>query len=267
MDYEKAESTLGKRQRRKLANHTYLERRGEHTITIKLHATDIITFYPDKVRLDSGGWRTPTTKDRLNHFLPSDYRIICDRSIWHLYKGSEKVALFRDGLEFDPSNPSFNSERDDRDTQQMIKLRRRIDDYAKKFVEALVDGNVPAPSNGDCWYCLMRVTDDPAATKTGTLNPDGSLSNQANVKPALQGATLGEVSHDTSHILSHIEENYFVGSLLIRALEKRNVGPAYYWDLQAHWEAQHDRPLTKWMLSSYRRWLKSYLYSQLNLGR
>lgn len=40
-------------------------------ISIRLHSTDVVTYYPDgSIRLDSGGYRTVTTKDRINRFSP-----------------------------------------------------------------------------------------------------------------------------------------------------------------------------------------------------
>lgn len=61
--------------------------------------------------------------------------------------------------------------------------------FAKRFVDALYRGKVGLPGNGDCWYCLMHDI------KTG--KPVGGKE----------------------HIESHIEENYFVPSLLVYALQ------------------------------------------------
>jgi len=67
--------------RRKLANNTYLEIRtpdwqsapyGEGIdYAVRLHGTDVVTLHPDgSYTLDSGGWQTPTTKERINRFAP-----------------------------------------------------------------------------------------------------------------------------------------------------------------------------------------------------
>ena len=54
---------------RKVGAHTYLKRRGED-IAVKLHATDILTYYPDnRVVINASTWETVTTKDRMNAFL------------------------------------------------------------------------------------------------------------------------------------------------------------------------------------------------------
>ncbi len=74
----------------------------------------------------------------------------------------------------------------------------QIRQYAEKFIKALKAGEVPLPSGGDCWFCLMGND---------------------------EGKTWGEVSGDTSHLVEHIEEDYFVPSLLVRAVEKHGPTP------------------------------------------
>jgi hypothetical protein len=64
--------------RRKLGNNTYLEERrfpGVHdascipSYAVRLHDTDVVTLHPDGSQtLNSGGWRTVTTKDRINAY-------------------------------------------------------------------------------------------------------------------------------------------------------------------------------------------------------
>jgi hypothetical protein len=39
-------------------------------IAVRLHSTHIVKFYEDgRVTLHTGGWRTVTTKDRINEFI------------------------------------------------------------------------------------------------------------------------------------------------------------------------------------------------------
>lgn len=39
-------------------------------IEIALHGHPIIRFYPDRIEFRDAGWKTNTTRDRLNRFLP-----------------------------------------------------------------------------------------------------------------------------------------------------------------------------------------------------
>lgn len=69
MTFHSAETTLGKRESKKLCNNTYLHRIDQDTIAIKLWSTDVVTFHRNgDVVLNSGGWRTVTTRDRMNSF-------------------------------------------------------------------------------------------------------------------------------------------------------------------------------------------------------
>lgn len=67
---------------KKLANNTYCIR-NEDSIGIRLHQTNVITYFPNgRVVLNSGGYKTATTKDRINQFSP--FRINQDKGIWYV---------------------------------------------------------------------------------------------------------------------------------------------------------------------------------------
>lgn len=71
MSYREASEKLGRREGRKVGNNTYLERLDEHTIGVRLHSTYVVKIADDDTyTLDSGGWQTVTTKDRLNVWSP-----------------------------------------------------------------------------------------------------------------------------------------------------------------------------------------------------
>lgn len=196
MTYSEAQAKLGTRDRRKLGNHTYLERRGADAIAVKFHRTDVLTFHADgRTVYQSGGWRTLTTKDRMREYGPLE--VFAEKGVWYVYrKGDfdtrwvyeEGLTVYADGrIEGAGSPPD-------------MKLKRAVSRYAKGFVEALEHGKVPAPSGGDCWYCLMREVESK--------------------RP------LGECNGDKGHILSHLEEGYYVPSLAVRAMEVIPVSPA-----------------------------------------
>ena len=83
MNYQEADAKLltGRcSTRRKVQNNTYLERSDSYvrdkTISVRLHQTNIITFYPDgRIDVCNGGYPTVTTHDRLNTYLPRPYRV------------------------------------------------------------------------------------------------------------------------------------------------------------------------------------------------
>ena len=57
---------------KKLGNNTYLRRVSDTTIAVVLHTTEVVRIHDDGTyTLNSGGWRTVTTKDRLNAYSPA----------------------------------------------------------------------------------------------------------------------------------------------------------------------------------------------------
>lgn len=71
MNYTEANRMLTGRnqQSKKYANNTYLVRRGDN-IALMYYCTDVVTFTPaGDIILDSGGWRTNTTKRRINQVI------------------------------------------------------------------------------------------------------------------------------------------------------------------------------------------------------
>jgi len=174
-------------QRRKLANNTYAERRDNGAIAIRLHETDIATFNADgSIVANTGGWKTHTTKDRLNEYLP--VRIWQKSGRWFLGDNGSTVE-FQDGLTID-ANGKITGGKPQSQADKEKKLQKRIADYCKALALALP---LPIPGAGDCFYCQLREV------KTG--NP------------------LGEAMGNPDHILTHFEEKYFVPSLVWRALE------------------------------------------------
>lgn len=195
MKYETLNAQLtGRNEKcRKLANNTYAERKDDGSIAIRLHQTDIAVFKPDgTIVANTGGWKTHTTKDRLNEYLPA--RIWQKSGRWFLGENGTTIE-FADGLTFHPDG-TITGAKPTSQADEEKKLQKRITAYCAGLVAALP---LAKPGAGDCFYCQMREE------KTG--------------KP------LGECAHDTSHLDSHLEENYFVPSLVWNALEMNGCNP------------------------------------------
>ena len=95
--------------RRKLANNTYLIEQWEPSTesilyAVRLHATDVVTLHPDgSYTLDSGGWDTPTTKERINRFAP--VAVWAEKRKWRIAPRREpgaadwnRAVAFQDGM-------------------------------------------------------------------------------------------------------------------------------------------------------------------------
>jgi hypothetical protein len=200
--FKDADSHLGNRDRRKLANNTYLERRGENRIAVILHETDILTFTRDGyLYFNSGGWRTVTTKDRMNGFQKRA-RVYSHKGAWFVSDGkwdAEKREEFADGFKIGPRGAYYRPS----GSPDTAKLRRRILEYAADFETAYEAGEIPLPGSGDCWFCLF-------ADKQGAPWGDGQ----------------------TDHLTSHLDEKYYVPALLRNAMKWGQVGDIKYYDWQ-----------------------------------
>jgi hypothetical protein len=91
MTYAEAVSMVhGKtnRKERKIGNNTYAEIGYDDSVSIRLHGTAVVRFYPNgTVKLNSGGWRTSTTKDRINKYSP--VKVYQKKYEWYLQDGAE----------------------------------------------------------------------------------------------------------------------------------------------------------------------------------
>lgn len=73
--WAEVDGRLGRRQERTAGRNTYEWRMGHGAyspVAVTYHRTRIVTAYVDgSVELDSNGWRTYTTKERMNRYLPA----------------------------------------------------------------------------------------------------------------------------------------------------------------------------------------------------
>jgi hypothetical protein len=178
----KLDTKRGDKTSRKVGNNTYLKRRGAN-VAVSLHNTDVVTYTPDNsATLESGGWRTVTTKSRINEYIPG--HLYTEAGIWYVafygvtYTYNDGMTLHDDGTVTGAGKAKSKS-----DTR---REKRTIKAFAVDYINALMDGEIAPPGGGDCWHCLMF-------DKTGT----GS----------------------SEHIRSHIAERYYVPSMLINAAD------------------------------------------------
>jgi len=256
MTYAEADAKLQGRCKdsRKVGNNTYLQRRGENIIAVRLHKTDILMLHPNgDVHLNSGGWRTVTTKARMNEFLLRGYFVSQTRGQWYL-----NDVPYRDGMSItgkgDVVNGGCKTE-----VADQAKLRRKVFRFAGEFVDALRENKISLPNNGDCWFCALRTED---------------------------GGTLGEKSdrgkqYEGHHITEHIKQKYFVPSLIHRALEVMGGSIAMKDLTMAHMMLSEGREAdsagtkaetairafsSEWTYTGIKRMLARYMLRQLGMA-
>jgi len=194
-------------------NNTLKIEYADNTIAIRLHDTDILTFVKNKIIVNSGGWDTPTTRDRINKYSP--LRIYRDKGLPYINGFS-----FYDGIIFNKEGKLL-SKKKPHNTKKINKLKAQI----KGYCNLITKDNLPLPSNGDCWFCLM-ITD--------------------------KGETLGDTISNTDHLFQHIKEGYLHGSILVNSMkfagfDNRRIG--FHYQLK--------------VIDTFKRNLRKYLIKKL----
>lgn len=192
-------------------------------IIVRYHETDIVTAYVDgSVSFDSGGWRTYTTKERMNDFLPGfkvettggmlQIRMVLSSSkgVWSFGRsitdqGSTSSpyfdSMFEDGPDFFDgiTLTAVGMPKDGRrigpnpDAEILSAIDAYVDSYTDDAIRFLVTSAREDGMRGDCLYCQLRTED-------------------------------GKPVPENDHLLLHIEEEYRMASLIVTALEARGYG-------------------------------------------
>lgn len=222
MDYKQANEELQGRcfNSRKLGNNTYLVRL-DNCISLKYHDTHIIKMYPDKLVIDCNGFRTKTTKERLNEYTP--IRVNQTSHVWYI---NGKQPYF-DGIELDYKGTVLNADNGPKVAalKTTDELKNKIHQYVNGFISHIKTNGVPMPSGGDCWFCAFKTDDN---------------------------RSMGDISNDNSHLLSHIDEKYYFGSILYNALTESGYNAGLYISMGL-----------KFGESTYKRSLRKYLIKRL----
>lgn len=197
----------GRHSQKKLANNTYLEELDDGSFGVKLHETFVVKIHPNgEYTLDSGGWKTVTTKDRINRYSP--VRVYQQNSIWYLEDGS----LFEDGCIVTADGVMFGSKDKPEEVERKKKLLdRRVRKYINGFADSVSGKGLDTPDPGDCWDCYLQAK---------------SVAN-GKVPSLKERDPMG-----FDHLLSHMEENYYVPSLLWKAIQDRGYrDPGFIWHM------------------------------------
>jgi hypothetical protein len=227
---------------RLIGNNTVEYTHGNQRV-IRHFRTDILTINIEThdIMFNTDGHRTLTTRKRLN-----DHQNIMNiwqkNRIWYcqplVSKTKEErkshTIVFNDGMVFSkkprPNSIPFGygfitgagSEPDK-------KLIKKIKAYTKKFIAALP---VDPPDGGDCWICIAERS---------------SRNEYTDV--------------DVSHLISHIEEDYFVPTLLLNAMERK--GMTQLWQATAFGHNTFLRLDDSYVQQSFKRALYEYLYAHI----
>lgn len=238
MNYDKAVKLLDTARNpakgKPVDRNTRLFRRSPTTIALRLYNTDIVTYHSNgDVTLNTGGWLTVTTKQRMNNYAP--VRIYSHRGVW--YVGNDDT-LYADGMII-CADGTIKGAGKPSEREANKKVMKEAKAYAKGFVDKLYNCEIGLPSNGDCWGCHMRTNDGKAAFGSG-------------------------------HILEHFEEKYYVPSLLVNALNEIPSSIAAKGTAQAYMQKMPERAFTSergdLIAKQIEKNIYQYVLRQLGLG-
>lgn len=147
---------------------------GIHNESVLYHKTRILVCTYDNqlqrrpllfVTIDTGGFNTVTTRDRLNRFLPSGWHVFTDSGVMFVRTPSGTFPNV-DGARYDgatglPCEPDLHKD----STAETLILKRKID----KFCRALESNPFPTPSAGDPWCNMFPDGWNPRTMNRETL--------------------------------------------------------------------------------------------------
>ncbi len=86
---------------KKIGNDTFEVVYTDGSRAIRLHKTDIVTFIDGVIILDTNGWKTVTTKARMNHYIPAGSHVYRSKKIWYVTTTNDGDILYYDGIKLD----------------------------------------------------------------------------------------------------------------------------------------------------------------------
>jgi hypothetical protein len=227
---------------RPIAHNTRVVQLDDGTIGIKFHNTYIIKYYSnvlhgvkvhegDSIQLNTGGWKTVTTRDRMNRFCPLNIWteknvMYVSPFVWYqIYEDKKKgiahkVYHFQDRMWFNPDGKVWVKENSEpielkpyskKDEQRKRKQLKAIDTFIKNYINKLTSGKMDQPGNGDCFICQFE---------SGSENIEvGQMDKSGKVTPG----------SNSDHLIGHMKEKYYVPSIVWNAIRSQCYDSDGYW--------------------------------------
>lgn len=147
-DYTSADKFLGSKQERKLGHNTTIYRYDDDSIGVLFHRTTIVRYFPSgEIELNSGGWRTVTTKQRMNQLLPPGVGVSQRKHEW--YAGDRE---FYDGMSI--RGPEYRS------NPRPRRIGKFDDSVSAIIYEFDTDADLSLPDGNGWWGLYLNVTRD-----------------------------------------------------------------------------------------------------------
>lgn len=225
LSYQGLSNFLGSKQSKILANNTLVYKDGI-TIQVQYHNSVIAVLRDYETILSNDGYFTHTTKERLNWFLNlHGLAMSQDRGVWKVYQYKpdyKELGVFSGSCTIDSSGNVTGLDSTGTERKEVLKAIKK---FAHAYVNELIEGKIELPSGGDCWDCLM----------------------------------FSKSRVSWNHIASHIEESYYVPSLLVRAIEHKDVSIYAKGLLPKLWQGQEASERESFITDQYKKSLIAYM--------
>lgn len=134
-------------------------RESDRAYVVRHHFTDIIVTHKDgTTELDTGGWRSKTTRERIERHSP--YRIWTDDGDWFLMDAGGDMCPFDDGMVMPRDMEVSNAQKaETRETMldEMAPLKN-VEKLVRQYMRMFKGGYVRQKDKataGDCMFCLV----------------------------------------------------------------------------------------------------------------
>jgi hypothetical protein len=192
-------------------------------ITVRYHNTDIAVIDLDErtITLNTGGWTTPTTKERMNealYVMGIGRHVWQEKWIWFYGRYNGEKSYFFDGMKIEFTTGNILNPIDgpdiDKDKEARKLLNKLLNAYVKEFKKVVKEGGL-TESAGDCFDCAFMTE---------------------------EGETMGETKaneiKDEKHLYHHLIEKYVMRSLTYNALVKAGANASFFFqghDTNSSW--------------------------------
>jgi len=201
-------------------DHTYVTRE-DGFIYIVYHGTSIVCLSPNgDITLSTGGWRSFTTKARINEVLPRGWSLYSDLGVWYLSDPWKRKHVFADGMTIKYRGKKVIGAGQPIRPKDLKNLKAKIRNYAVEYVRRLRGWQLMEPSDTECPHCHERLHRDLHDAPPTSLQ---CLAHHGNTKGL--GRPKGDVLGDITHIQQHIYEAVCPSSMIINAALELGAGP------------------------------------------
>jgi len=212
-------------------------RNPDGSVAVRYHDTDVVTFMPDgRTILWAGPYRTATTKERINEYMPAGFALFQENSAWivsttpYWNNPDRQEYLFADGLTIHPDG-SVSGHEQGYSAEDVRKFASGVARYAHEHVKRVLndklDPEIFDPHDFDVLELVVEKR-HPAGLLMAAINDDSQLT------PFVWGTIMGAISagEETDRWSRDLTVSF--GTRALRAYLRRN----------AHWQL----PVSGWQL-------------------